>query len=322
MKRFFLFLAVSFLSFGCAAGGGDDSGEESFSVSSSSSNLGTDVNLTQRVVQFCDTKDPDGPAFERLSSLFQTFQSSRLNQTSQTAISTIPVRFHVISQGEGFDNGEVPDSFLIEQIDILNRAFSGESGGVETSFRFFLGGINRVDNPAWFTLAPGSSAEIDMKRALKVGGAETLNVYVADIELPDVEGIILGYSTLPVFYNILEQFDGIVLNYRAVPGGPLENYNLGHTLIHEAGHWLGLLHTFTGECDGLFNDLVADTPREKQPSQLCPEPGFDTCPGQEGVDPISNHMTYTADACRSGFTNGQVDFMNFNAFVFRGFGSL
>jgi hypothetical protein len=275
-----------------------------------------------RPVSFCDTKDPDDGTTARLVTLFETFQltnrsagdDGRLAQTSVT----IPVHFHVISRGPSFEEGEVPDAFLIEQIDLLNRSYAGQTGGVSTPFKFFLAGINRVRNADWHVLSPGSSAEIDAKRALKVGGAETMNVYLADIVLEGQEGTILGYSTLPVFYNLLESFDGIVLNFRAVPGGPIANYDLGNTLVHEAGHWLGLLHTFTGSCDGLFSDLVGDTPREAAPTQYCPPDGFDSCPGLEGSDPIHNHMTYTADACRTEFTPGQVDFMSFNATIFRG----
>lgn len=35
-----------------------------------------------------------------------------------------------------------------------------------------------------------------------------------------------------------------MVRHSTVTGGPREHYNLGRTLTHEVGHWLGLFHTF------------------------------------------------------------------------------
>lgn len=47
------------------------------------------------------------------------------------------------------------------------------------------------------------------------------------------------------------QDDGVVILYSTPSGGSLIRYNLGRTLVHEAGHRLGLLHIF--EVSSLFS---------------------------------------------------------------------
>ncbi len=321
----YLLLATLTLSISCATGGGgDDSSSSDFSTTSTSSSNASEpviANLANAFSRgFCGTVNLDNQTILELQSQFLSYlaQESFLKTYGLLRETVdIPVIFHVISAGPSPEEGEVPDAMINEQIAVLNRAYSGETGGVETPFRFSLLGINRVRNPDWHVFSPGSTTEVEVKPQLKTGGANVLNVYLVDIATPDgSDGQILGYSTLPVFYRLLEPYDGVVMNYRTLPGGSLNNYNTGHVLVHEAGHWLGLFHTFLGECDGLFTDLISDTPREQFPSEPCPV-GRDSCPDQPGVDPIHNHMSYTVDSCRTEFTEDQISFMQFNASIFR-----
>jgi hypothetical protein len=121
-----------------------------------------------------------------------------------------------------------------------------------------------------------------MKSLLHKGGAADLNIYSVGFNGGPGKGL-LGYATFPSSYAVNKTDDGVVIQYRTVPGGSYPNFNEGKTLSHELGHWLGLYHTFQGDsCDG-DGDYVGDTPPEAMLTSGCPT-GKDTCPGG-GVDP-------------------------------------
>lgn len=211
----------------------------------------------------------------------------------------IPVVVHVIQENSTRAGGNIPDSMIHAQIDVLNESFAGATGGAPTAFGFTLQSINRVTNPSWYPINYGSSTERSMKRSLRTGGAETLNLYLGDLS----SGL-LGWATFP--QRSINKLDGVVVLNESLPGGTATNYNLGDTGTHEVGHWLNLYHTFQGGCSG-SGDGVSDTPAEASPAYQCPT-GRDTC-SSAGVDPIHNFMDYTYDSCMYEFTPGQASRM-------------
>jgi hypothetical protein len=211
---------------------------------------------------------------------------------------TIRVYVHVIHSASG--QGGATNGQISQQINVLKGAFAG------TGFDFDLVSTDHTFNDAWFTVGPGTTAERDMKTALHQGTADDLNLYIAHIG-----GGLLGWATFPSGYASAPWKDGVVILDDSLPGGNAAPYNLGDTGSHEVGHWAGLYHTFQGGCSKQGDsggDLVSDTPAEKSPAFGCPT-GRDSCVAAPGLDPITNFMDYTDDACMFVFSSGQTSRM-------------
>ncbi|KAL3460105.1 hypothetical protein BJX64DRAFT_290590 [Aspergillus heterothallicus] len=201
----------------------------------------------------------------------------------------VEVFVHVIRNSTEDDNlhGQT-----LEQIDMLNQVF------LDTGFAFTLAGFDTPiverPGPIWV----GSEGDAAIKQ-YRVGGAQTLDLYIVH----EVAEGYAGYATFPWEYIENPHLDGVVVQRPNIPGGSDIGLNTGKRAAHEVGHWLGLLHTFEGGCDG-EGDYVGDTPAEAFRAEGCPE-GRETCLGAGG-DPIHNYMDYTNDACQTHFTQGQI----------------
>jgi hypothetical protein len=215
---------------------------------------------------------------------------------------TIAVHVHVINAGTTRQQGNIPDSMIADQINVLNDSYSAGTNGYATGWQFQLVSTDRTTNASWYTAGPGSTAERDMKTALRVGGAEDLNVY-----FNNMGGGLLGWAIFPSDYASKPNMDGVVILSESLPHGTASPYNEGDTATHEIGHWMGLYHTFQGGC-AKTGDYVSDTPSERSAQYGCPV-GANTCRG-EGVDPIENFMDYTDDSCMFEFTAGQDERMD------------
>jgi hypothetical protein len=205
---------------------------------------------------------------------------------------TIPVRFHVITNGR---SGRLAAADVERQVEVLNAAYGGRTGGADTGVSFRLAQLDVTVNARWF--ARPKEHEHAMMDMLRRGGRGTLNLYSAAVGVD-----VLGFSTFPHRYRRNPRLDGVVIDYRSLPGGGTRHFDRGFTAVHEVGHWLGLLHTFENGCTSP-GDSIADTPYEAEATEGCPR-FKDSCPAPGG-DPVHNFMDYGNDDCMSEFTPGQ-----------------
>jgi hypothetical protein len=254
--------------------------------------------------QRCATPDPDADEVAAAESFVAAQRAQARTADKQPARIRVPVYFHVItsSQGEGDVSALIP-----AQMDVLNAAYA------VARVHFDLVAIEVTANDEWYTADSGTPEERHMKRALRQGGADTLNIYTNNTP------VFLGWATFPSSYANRPQYDGVVVLNLTLPGGGLEipvdpalepdgiiNYSAGNTLTHEAGHWFGLFHTFEHGCSNK-GDSIDDTPAEAEPQFYCVD--RDSCTQRRfpGTDPIHNFMDYVDDDCMDQFTPLQYD---------------
>jgi hypothetical protein len=233
----------------------------------------------------------------------------------------IPVVFHVIHNG-GTEN--ITQAQIMDQLRVLNEDFrkiAGTNGAASTNglavdmeFEFRLAqldpngnrhdGINRIQS----TLT--ENARNNVKSLISWPSDRYLNVWIVkSIQNTGQEGTVLGYAQFPYSMNSTPSTDGIVL--RADYTGTIitgNSNNAGRTLTHEAGHWIGLYHTFQDGCVGATpstcasqGDWVCDTPPVENATNGCLT-SRTSCGGQAMIE---NYMDYMDGKCANTYTGGQ-----------------
>ena len=292
------------------------------------------TQISNRVTtEQCGTMQRLQQKFERSPALKARFENQRevfnrsvlQRSTSSdhlqivTATIYIPVIFHIVLPNPNI----VTDAQMQSQLDVLNKDFFGSNSDsikIPSYFKSLFGksgiqfclaqrtpdedetsGIERV------TTKQSSFGIDDGVKHISSGGTESwdtekyLNVWVTTLS----NGL-LGYSTFPDNGSPDEQ--GVVIDYRSLPGGSYAAYNTGKTLTHETGHYFNLYHIWgddDGACTG--TDYVDDTPNQANSSNTCYS-GIhtDNCTKSGNGIMYQNYMDYTPDACLIMFTTNQV----------------
>lgn len=272
--------------------------------------------------------------FETQRALFSQLLSQR-SQVAEGALRTeaiisIPVVFHIVLNNPA----AVTDAQVQAQLDTLNKGFFGsnsDSVKIPTYFKSLFG-KSRIqfclaqrtpdgDVTTGIVRTTVSQASFSVNDAVKHGSSGgddswNTNAYL-NVWICALSNGILGYATFPDDGSPNEQ--GVVIDYRSLPGGGFASYNGGKTLTHETGHYFNLYHIW-GDDDGLCTgtDYVDDTPNQADASSgNFSGVKYDACTTTGNGIMYQNYMDYSYDASLVMFTAQQVARMESALAIYR-----
>jgi hypothetical protein len=249
----------------------------------------------------------------------------------ENATYTIPVVFHIVLTNPAL----VTDAQIAAQLDLLNKTYAGtntDAANLPAYFKPIFGkaniqfclaqrtpdgeitnGIERIT-----TTKTSFSPSDEAAKHTAAGGTDIwngdkyFNVWVCALG-----SSLLGYASFPNDGHPEEQ--GVVIEYRSLPGGPFTNYNSGKTLTHETGHYFNLFHIWGddgGACTG--SDFVDDTPNQADATSGCYS-GIhtDSCTSTGNGILYQDFMDYSFDQCLLLFTAQQADRMQTALLTYR-----
>lgn len=301
-------------------------------VFSQKQRCGTDIVNLNRIQQ--------NPSLIKLREQQElALQKSILSSSRKRINLTIPVVVHVIYNT---DLENVSDEQVQSQIDALNRDFNNlNRDSLKTDHAFYplVGNIGikfelatkdpsgkittgitrtKTSKTSWIE----DDLNKDNMKFSNSGGIENwdpkryLNIYT--VRFDDAVGL-LGYAYFPEDLANYPETDGVVIDFRCFGTKGTSGiegftpYNLGRTVTHEVGHWLGLFHIWGDkvfETDKVCgDDKIADTPPAEGDNTGNPVFPFrpnNKCGSDKNGEMYMNYMDYVHDKSMVMFSKGQV----------------
>ena len=273
----------------------------------------------------------------------QSIRQFSLNTLAGTVY--VPVVVHIVLPNAM----QISDDDVQHQIDKLNIDYAGinaDSVNIPAAFKPLFGkskiqfvlakrtpsgaltsGIERVNSLAQSNI----NVAVDPVKRTSLGGLDAwdytkyLNLWVG----VDGSGMgVLGYATFPGADAPANQ--GVFINAQSWGSNAcyvIPQFNLGRTLVHEVGHYFGLLHIWgddggactgddfaqlPGTCTVPASLLIGDTPNQAGSTSGCLSGvAIDACSPTAPGFMYQNYMDYTDDACYAMFTLKQVERMEY-----------
>lgn len=230
---------------------------------------------------------------EKFARSFFALQEATKTRITNNEAKSIPVLIHVIN-----DQYNLDETSILNEFDYLNEQF--ELNNTNISFcleeiRFY----EEADLNSWCGYPIYCYNAVQNEIGENTG--DIMEVYIGEWS-----GGTLGFTSLPpagtgVWVRATEVVD---------PDSK--------TFTHEAGHWCGLLHTFSADLWGnnySCTSALNETDCEFQGDRVCDTPPTaidwscnDACPTIDEVD--ESYMSYAPDNCQDLFTPGQIDRMH------------
>jgi hypothetical protein len=234
--------------------------------------------------------------------------SSQVSREMSEDVLYIPIVFHVVYQSA---DQNISDARILSQLEVINNdflkanadavntvdQFKGVAGNPNIQFYIPTNGITRTST----THGPFANDDLHVSSQGGKDAVDTrkyLNVWVANLG-----NQLSGYAASPGSPAFR---DGVAIHfeYFGTGSGTVVPFNLGRTLTHEIGHWLGLDHVWgVGGCES--DDGITDTPLQESPVAGC-ELNHQSC---GGLNMVQNFMNSSTDACMTLFTKEQASRM-------------
>lgn len=195
---------------------------------------------------------------------------------------------------------------LYEAVDGMNDVFAG----AQIAFNVHST-IEVIRNPQFFDFHKDNEGLLTAQYSSK----NMINLYLVNsIRMPQYEENVAGYAYMP--------------------GGPdrliisMPHLTDGTTLIHEMGHFFGLMHTHgpafksdekvDGSNCATAGDLICDTPADPnifgKVNRFCEYTGnIKDANGLLYQPMVNNFMSYAPSTCCNTFTHGQLDVLSYHA---------
>lgn len=264
--------------------------------------------------------------FQETQALFQNLEMAENKQKTSGIVYTIPVVFHIIYNDyrDNISRLQIEDGLRVLNEDFrrmnadasnTRAIFQGVAADVEIEFKLAkkdpngncTEGITRTQS------SQSINAHDNVKSLINWDNSKYLNIWVVNsIDPGQNTGVILGYAYFPVIGTQNFVQDGMVIRHDQVGtiGTALTSsvsnasVHQGRTITHEAGHYLGVPHTFQGGC--FSGDGFSDTPPVSSANDGC-DFATNTCTNDNPdlPDMIENYMDYSDGACQNMWTDDQ-----------------